>query len=115
MADRQPTPGGGNAPIERHLSPDAPLVDLIFPNRTPEQHRGNPNVGAPAGSHRRRGSRLGALSGLLRRRTKVVHVASGRTGRGSLLADLPIRRRRLLMGIGTGAVAAAGVTGAAAL
>ncbi len=48
------------------------------------------------------------VTGLLRRRTKVVQVSSGRTGRRRLLADLPIGRRRLLLGIGTGAVVATG-------
>jgi uncharacterized protein (DUF1800 family) len=123
MADRQPPRPVG------HTSSDAPLVDLIFPNRhggdtghIPRQHRSDAGLDAwrvdaqrskqPANSHRR-SSRLRTLSDLLRRRTKVVHVASGRTRRRGLIANLPIARRRLLLGIGTGAAVAAGAGTAA--
>ena len=125
MADRQPPRPTGP------VSSNAPLVDLIFPNRggghtgeMPRQQRSSAGVDAwradaqrtrqPTTSHRR-SSRLQGLANLLRRRTKVVHVASGRTGRRGLIAGLPIARRRLLLGIGTGAVVATGVGTAATL
>ena len=99
-------------------------MDLIFPNRNggyAADAPGHPRVQAgldawrsdaerddrPTTSHRRSG-RMRRVTGLLRRRTKVVQVSSGRAGRRGLLADLPIGRRRLLMGIGTGAVVATG-------
>jgi uncharacterized protein (DUF1800 family) len=117
------------------------LVDLIFPNRNggygadvprqPQARAGRVQAGqVQAGldawrsdaqrdrqqttSHRRAGRRRG-ITGLLRRRTKVVQVSSGRTGRRGLLADLPIGRRRLLLGIGTGAVVATGAGAATTL
>ena len=80
-----------------------------------ETWRADTQRGKPATSSHRRSSRLRRLADLLRRRTKVVHVASGRTRRRGLIADLPIGRRRLLLGIGTGAVVATGVGTAATL
>jgi hypothetical protein len=96
------------------------LVDLIFPNRgtpghDPESWLRQPDRAEPTTSHRK----TGGLSGLFSRKTKVIQVASGRTGRRggrfSAVAGLPVRRRRLLLGIGTGVVAVGGAGGAAAL
>src|SRR6185369_16729790 len=105
-----PTPRGGV---------DAPLVDLIFPNREQPRARGyEPSVadldraegfGPPerdAFQHRRTG-KVGRVLGA-GKRTKRVRVTSGG------LTDRPVRRRRLLLGLGTGAVVAGGVGGAAA-
>src|SRR5262245_6016660 len=91
---------------------NAPLVDLIFPNRSPNGNGGYaPTVadldraagfGPPAhdGQHRRR---------LFGRRRKAA--ATGYRP----VVDKPMRRRRVLLGLGTGVVAAGGVGGAAAL
>jgi uncharacterized protein (DUF1800 family) len=96
------------------------LVDLIFPNRgtpghDPESWLRQPDRAEPTTSHRK----TGGLSRLFSRKTKVIQVASGRTGRRggrlSAVAGLPVRRRRLLLGIGTGVVAVGGAGGAAAL
>ena len=90
MADRQPPRPGGPA------STDAPLVDLIFPQSRRRQHRRDappaalrrrpghvarrrPAEASQSTNSHRRSSRLRGLADLLRRRTKVVHVASGRT------------------------------------
>jgi len=95
-------------------------VDLIFPNR------GGPNQGTEnwltpgdtartadrsSTSHRK----VGRLKQLFGRRTKVIHVASGRTGRKGLLTSLPVKRRKVLLGIGTGVVAVGTAGTAAAL
>ncbi len=125
MADRRPPRPDAAA------SPDAPLVDLIFPNRNghhtgemPRHQRSLAGLDAwradarrskEATTSHRRASRLRGLADLFRRRTKVVHVASGRARRRGLIANLPIGRRRLLLGIGTGAVVAAGAGTAATL
>jgi uncharacterized protein (DUF1800 family) len=120
MADRQ---APGFSAMSRS---DSALADLIFPNHggNGSQRSAPPSSSFDAwrneaqstthASHRRT-SRLARISDVFRRRTKVVRVASGRTGRRRVLADLPIRRRRLLVTIGTGAVAAAGVGGAVTL
>jgi uncharacterized protein (DUF1800 family) len=115
MADRH------NPRAGRSSGTDAPLVDLIFPNRDEAKPGSEPWHGAveraasgqrdPATSHRR----VGRLGRLLGRRTKVIQVASGRTGRRGLLSGLPIRRRRVLLGIGTGVVVAGSAGGAAAV
>jgi uncharacterized protein (DUF1800 family) len=92
-------------------SANAPLVDLIFPNRTPaENGRYAPTVadldraagfGPPGnGQHRRR------LFG----RKRSAAQAGYRP-----IVDKPVRRRRVLLGLGTGVVAAGGVGGAVAL
>jgi len=109
-----PTPRGGADPVA-----DAPLVDLIFPNRQPPRARGyEPSVadldraegfGPPerdAFLHRRTGT-VGKVLGT-GKRTKRVRVGAGG------LTERPVRRRRLLLGLGTGAVVAGGVGGAAA-
>jgi uncharacterized protein (DUF1800 family) len=116
MADRHPanpTRRVGADPVA-----DAPLVDLIFPNREQPRARGyEPSMadleraegfGPPerdAFQHRRSG-KVGRVLGS-RKRTKTVRVGTG-------LTDRPVRRRRLLLGLGTGAVVAGGVGGAAA-
>ena len=125
MADRRSTSPRRRAPAASPSVPvppqrtpadprvaNAPLVDLIFPNRSPNGNGSyEPTVadldraagfGPPAhdGQHRKR------LFG--RRRTQAA------TGYRPL-ADKPVRRRRVLLGLGTGVVAAGGVGGAAAL
>jgi uncharacterized protein (DUF1800 family) len=90
---------------------NAPLVDLIFPNRTPSGNDGYaPTVadldraagfGPPGdGQHRKR---------LFGRKRSVAKAAY------RPIVDKPVRRRRVLLGLGTGVVAAGGVGGAVAL
>lgn len=101
------------------LAADGPLIDLIFPNREPPRQRGFEPSAAyldrqqgfgppePAGFQHRKVSRLGRLFGRGRklRAVPAETVAGGR----------PVRRRRLLLGLGTSAVAAAGVGSAVSL
>src|SRR5689334_16595179 len=115
---RAPNPSAG-APVPVPPQPmpadlrtaNAPLVDLIFPNRTPSGNDGYaPTVadldraagfGPPGdGQHRRR------LFG----RKRSVAKAGYRP-----IVDKPVGRRRVLLGLGTGVVAAGGVGGAVAL
>jgi uncharacterized protein (DUF1800 family) len=115
MADRHPAnpPRRAGATVA-----DAPLVDLIFPNREPTETRGyEPSVadldrvggfGPPerdAFLHRRNGKP---------KKVKVVSRGGSLTAGGSL-TNSPVRRRRLLLGLTTGVVVAGGVGGAAAL
>ena len=115
MADRP------SAPRYRRAGPQAPaeppLVDIIFPNRQPPRGRGF----EPSASHlermqgfgeperlafrHRRVTRLGRL---LRRNKTVTRTVERR------VVDHPVRRRRVLLGLGTGAVVAGGVGSAAA-
>jgi uncharacterized protein (DUF1800 family) len=80
----------------------------IQPPKTRSQEK------AEAAAHRRAG-RLAAVTRLFSRKTKVIQVASGRSVRRNSLAMLPVRRRRLLLGLGTGAAVAGGAGTAAAL
>ena len=93
------------------------MMDLIFPNREPEPGRGfEPSLshvervqgfGPPerVAFRHRRVSRIGRL---LRRDRAVVKTVA-RDG-----FDRPVRRRRVLLGLGTGVVMAGGAGGAAA-
>lgn len=103
----------------RQAPPSAPLVDLIFPNRENADGAHSNGSGARTGTEsatsHRKASRLSGLRRLFGRKTKVIQVASGRSLRRGSLALLPVRRRRLLLGIGTGAVVAGGAGTAAAL
>src|SRR5262245_5992325 len=87
---------------DRHRD-EGPLVDLIFPNR--EQ----PSLREPTGNHRSVG-RVAKILGQGKR--KKVRIAAG--PRDIRLADKPVRRRRVLLGIGTGVAVASGAGTAAA-
>ena len=98
---RRPIPGqrSGTGPLD-----DAPMIDQIFPNR--EQPRG-PGGGPderPAFQHRRR-SRVQRIFG---RKTSTTQSLP-------TIAERPVRRRRVLLGIGTGAVVAGGAGTAATM
>ena len=94
------------------------MMDLIFPNREPDPGRGfEPSIshvermqgfGPPerVAFRHRRVSRIGRL--LRRDRTHVRTITPGGI-------DRPVRRRRVLLGLGTGVVMAGGAGGAAAL
>jgi uncharacterized protein (DUF1800 family) len=92
------------------------LVELIFPNRGAPNH-GTENWLTPGGPTSRSAShrKVGGLRRLFGRRTKVIHVASGRTGRKGILSSLPVKRRKVLLGIGTGVVAVGSAGTAAAI
>ena len=102
MADRQLAPPPDRAGVP--LATDAQLVDHIFPNRDqPRAHGYSAEVAAPG--HRR----AGGLTRLLRRgKATKVRIAPG-------IGDRPVRRRRVLLGIGTGVVVAGGAGAAATL
>src|SRR5688572_8154532 len=118
MADRRPAKPArrpGASPVG-----DAPLVDLIFPNREQPRERGfEPTAsqldraagfGPPERDtfqHRKVG-RLARLFGRANTRRRSVRAIPG-------ITDRPVRRRRVLPGVGTGVVVASGVGGAAAL
>jgi uncharacterized protein (DUF1800 family) len=100
----QPTPADLRAT-------NAPLVDLIFPNRAPNGNGGYEPTVADLdraagfgtdrdGQHRRR---------LFGRRRSVAQAGY------RPVVDKPVGRRRVLLGLGTGVVAAGGVGGAVAL
>jgi uncharacterized protein (DUF1800 family) len=114
-------PGRSGTPTVTYGGPDpadlsaaqAPLLDLIFPNRRPDASRRlEPSsaqldraagFGLPDHTAHRRPSRLARLLG---RRAKVTRALPG-------LADRPLRRRRILLGLGTGVVVASGAGAAA--
>ncbi len=97
---------------------DAPMIDLIFPNRAPVRGRGfEPSAAHVENMHgfgpqertafrHRRVSRVGRLLGHGR---KPVKRAIPRT------INRPVRRRRVLASIGAGAVVASGLGGGVAL
>jgi uncharacterized protein (DUF1800 family) len=116
MADRHPAPPPRRPGVRTPA--DEPMIDLIFPNRPPPRvrrfepstaHVERMNGFGPqeriAFAHRKV-SRVGRLLG--RGRTPITRAVP----RG---IDRPVRRRRVLLGIGTGAVVAGGAGGAAAL
>jgi uncharacterized protein (DUF1800 family) len=123
MADRRSTSPRRRAPAAapsvppQPTSPDlraanAPLVDLIFPNRSPN---GNGQY-EPTGADLDRAAGFGppAHDGQHRRRLFGRRRAAATTAYRPVM-DRPVRRRRVLLGLGTGVVAAGGVGGAAAL
>src|SRR5215468_10999495 len=123
MADRRSTPPRRRAPAAapsvpvppQPVPPDlraanAPLVDLIFPNRT----AGGNGQYEPTGADLDRAAGFGPRDGHHRRRL-FGRKRSAAAGGYRPIADKPVRRRRLLLGLGTGVVAAGGVGGAAAL
>lgn len=105
MAER-PAP---NRRVGAQPPTDPPLVDLIFPNR--DQSSGQ----------RRTTTHLDQMMtyGRHRRKSRLRRVLSrGRSSApaiGYRASDHPIRRRRLLLGLGTGVIAASGVGTAASL
>ncbi|MGE5830259.1 MAG: DUF1800 family protein, partial [Micromonosporaceae bacterium] len=97
MADRQARPSRSRtkrspAPPDGLAVTDEPVIDLIFPNRVaPRQRNAEPTL---ADLERRQGFGPTGSAGLRNRK---------------------VARRRVLLGLGTGAVAVAGMGGAAAL
>jgi len=95
---------------------DAPMMDLIFPNREPRAGGGfEPSVahleraagfGPPARTavQHRKVSKFGRLFGRGKKITRTMPS----------LAQRPVRRRRVLLGLGTGVVVASGAGTAAA-
>lgn len=118
MADRReaPYPPRDSSSSET----DTPVVDLIFPNRERPQVPGfEPTVGqleqaagfgppVQEAFRHRRTSRLARLLGRDQPAQRVTRTASG-------LVDRPVRRRRVLLGVGTGVVVAGGAAGATLL
>lgn len=117
MVDRHPAAAAERA--GGRLPQDAPLVDLIFPNREPPRYRGF----EPSASH------LDQLAGFgPRERVKFSHRRRGRIarvlGRGggrptaitvTRAVDRPVGRRRLLRIVGASVLGAGGVGAAAAV
>jgi uncharacterized protein (DUF1800 family) len=102
---------------------DAPLVDLIFPNRGSGSNGNGGTNGTNRGDSgyeptvadldRAHGFGSPGPDGHHRRRLFGRKRSASRTGWP--VADKPVRRRRVLLGLGTGVVAAGGVGGAVAL
>jgi uncharacterized protein (DUF1800 family) len=86
---------------------DAPLVDLIFPNREPVLANNPVTPSEPTAARHRRATGLARLLGR-GAKAKKVRIAPGTGGR-------PVRRRRVLVGVGAGVVVAAGAGAAATL
>ena len=116
MADRR------SAVSRRHRGalppPDAPMIDLIFPNRPPPAGTGF----EPSAGHVERMQGFGPKERVAFQHRRVSRVAR-LLGRGNVPVkkalireiDRPVRRRRVLLGLGTGAVVAGGVGAAATL
>jgi uncharacterized protein (DUF1800 family) len=105
MADRHRarTPDDADAPP----AANAPLVDLIFPNRQPLPADNPVTPSEPTAARHRRATGLARLLGR-DPKVKKVRIAPG-------IGDRPVRRRRVLLGVGTGVVVAAGAGAAGAL
>ncbi len=111
---RRPDSTDSTGPI---LDPNAPLLDLIFPNRDQPTGRGfEPSIahldraagfGPPERAARRR-SRARRMFG----RKQAVSRSPAAFDRATVV-NRPVRRRRILLGLGTGVVVA-GTAGAAA-
>ena len=105
MADRQ----RARTPDDADALPaaDTPLVDLIFPNRQPLPANSPVTPSEPRAARHRRATGFARLLGRSPK-GKKVRIAPG-------IGDRPVRRRRVLLGVGTGVVVAAGAGAAATL